>query len=117
VVRGVPVYVILDSGAQNTVGNLALRRLLTRDAGHLYPPTQIISVTGRSTPAEFADVADMRLGQMTIRNMPLAFASLHTFDRFGLTDKPAMLLGMDVLGLCQKVTVDFKRREATFILN
>jgi hypothetical protein len=26
------------------------------------------------------------------------------------------LLGMDVLSICQKVTVDFKRREATFTL-
>ncbi len=117
VVRGVPVYVILDSGAQNTVGNLALRRILTRGATRAYPPTQIISVTGRSTPAEFADIADLHVGALTIRNMPLAFAELHTFERFGLTDRPAMLLGMDVLGLCQKVTVDFKRREATFTIN
>jgi predicted aspartyl protease len=116
-VRGVPVYVILDSGAQNTVGNPALQRLLTHAGAHAYPPTQIISVTGGATPAEFADIADLQLGTMTIRNMPLAFAKLHTFERFGLTDKPAMLLGMDVLALCQKVTVDFKRREATFILN
>jgi predicted aspartyl protease len=115
-VRGVPVYVILDSGAQNTIGNLPLQRLLARGAAHAYPATEVISVTGRTTPAEFANVADMHLGGLTIRNMPLAFAPLHTFDRFGLTEKPAMLLGMDVLGLCRKVTVDFKRREATFIL-
>ena len=45
------------------------------------------------------------------------FAQLHTFDRFGLTHQPALLLGMDVLSLCQKVTVDLRRREATFTLN
>jgi hypothetical protein len=48
--------------------------------------------------------------------MPLTFAELHTFAKFGLDDKPAMLLGMDVLSLCTKVSVDFKRREATFTL-
>jgi hypothetical protein len=49
--------------------------------------------------------------------MPLAFAQLRVFDRFGLSRQPAMLLGMDVLSLCQKVTVDLRRREATFTLN
>ena len=118
VVRGVPVYVIVDSGAQNTVGNLALKRLLMRGGpGHDHPSTEIISVTGRTTPAEFVDISEMKVGGMTIRNLPLAFADLHTFARFDLTDRPAMLLGMDVMGMCQQVTVDFKRREATFTVN
>ncbi len=117
VVRGVPVYVILDSGAQNTVGNLALERLLLRRAAAVgVKPTEVVSVTGRRTPAQFEDVAQMEVGGLTVKNVPLAFADLHTFARFGLADRPAMLLGMDVLGLCQKVTVDFKRREATFTL-
>ena len=118
IVRGVRVWVILDSGAQSSVGNLALRKLLTRNnVDHSqYPLTKIISVTGRSTPAEMQDIAEAHIGNLTILNMPLAFAELHTFDRFGLTDRPAMLLGMDVLSTCKRVTVDFKRREATFSL-
>ncbi len=115
-VRGVKVYVILDSGAQNTVGNLALRKLLTLGREGGLQPTQVISVTGRHTPAEFEDVTEMHVGDLLIRNVPLAFAELHTFARFGLADRPAMLLGMDVLSICKKVTVDFKRREATFTL-
>ena len=100
------------------MGNLALKRLLVRggsERGRL--PTEIISVTGRSTPAVFEDISEMKVGGMTIRNLPLAFAELHTFERFGLADRPAMLLGMDVMGMCQQVTVDFKRREATFTVN
>jgi predicted aspartyl protease len=118
IVRGVRVWVILDSGAQSSVGNLALRKLLTRnDVQHgQYPITNIISVTGHATPAEMQDIPEAHIGGLTIRNMPLVFAQLHTFDRFGLTDKPAMLLGMDVLSTCRRVTVDFKRREATFSL-
>ncbi len=115
-VRGVPIYVILDSGAQNTVGNLPLKTLLTRGRVETPQKFDVISVTGRKTQAEFDDVAEMHVGGLTIRNVPLAFAELHTFQRFGLQDRPAMLLGMDVLSICQKVTVDFKRREATFTL-
>ena len=117
-VRGRKVYVIVDSGAQNTIGNQALQRLLTIRGA---PPgaqalAEEISVTGRRSTAEIQSVAEMHIGALTIKNMRLAFADLHTFDRYGLSDKPAMLLGMDVLSLCDRVTVDFDRREATFTL-
>jgi hypothetical protein len=59
-------------------------------------------------------VKELTLGPLTIRNIPMAFAALHTFDIFGLRDKPALLLGMDVLGHFRRVAVDFKRREVTF---
>ena len=117
-VRGRKVYVIVDSGAQNTIGNLALQRLLAIEGAR--PGEQAlaeeISVTGRRSTAEIQNVAEMHIGALTIRNMRLAFADLHTFDRYGLSNQPAMLLGMDVLSLCDRVTVDFDRREATFTL-
>jgi predicted aspartyl protease len=116
-VRGVKVFVILDSGAESTVGNLALERLLRGRADEGAKLSQVISVTGRRTPANFEEVSEMHVGALTIRNVPLAFAELHTFARFGLTDRPAMLLGMDVMSTCRRVTVDFKRREASFTLN
>jgi predicted aspartyl protease len=117
-VRGIKVFVILDSGAESTVGNLALEKLLLRGrAGEDVKLTQVISVTGRHTPAKYEEVGEMHIGGLTIRNLPLAFAELHTFARFGLADRPAMLLGMDVMSTCRRVTVDFKRREASFTLN
>jgi hypothetical protein len=116
-VRGIRVYVILDSGAEVTVGNDVLRELLTHGDVEHGQPTQVISVTGRRTPGEFQEVEEAHIGGLTIRNMPLTFAELHTFARFGLTDKPAMLLGMDVLRMCRRVSVDFKRREASFTLD
>lgn len=118
-VHGRTVYVIVDSGAEMTVGNRALQRLLAgyRGTDIVYPPTEVISVTGKRSPAELENITEMHVGGLTVRNVPLAFADLHTFERFGLADKPAMLLGMDVLSLCARVTVDFRRREASFTLN
>lgn len=118
-IHGVRVYVVLDSGSQLSVGNPALLRLLTGKGPRVDPHvmTEIISVTGRRMPVELDDITEARIGGLEIRNMPLAFAQLHTFDRFGLTRQPALLLGMDVLRQCQKVSVDLRRREATFTLN
>jgi predicted aspartyl protease len=118
-IRGVTVLVVLDSGSQLSVGNPALLKLLTgrRPDKQAHKTTTIVTVTGRRVEVELDDIAETNVGGITIRNMPLAFAELHIFERFGLTRQPAMLLGMDVLSLCRKVTVDLRRREATFTLD
>lgn len=117
-IRGVATSVILDSGAQASVGNAALRKVLLGRAHAGAQPVivQVISVTGQSTSAEFETVPEMTIGGMAVRNMPLAFAPLHTFDVFGMSREPALLLGMDILSHFRRVTIDFKRREATFTL-
>ena len=101
------------------MGNPALLKLLTgrEPASAPQRTTGIVTATGRHMTLELDEIAEAEVGGVTIHNMPLAFAQLHTFDRFGLTRQPALLLGMDVLSQCQKVTVDLRRREATFTLN
>jgi len=118
-IRGQRVLVVLDSGSQLSVGNPPLLKLLTGRDVSAQPrqTTGIVTVTGRRMTLEVDQIDEAQLGGVVIHNMPLAFAPLHIFDRFGLTRQPALLLGMDVLSLCQKVTVDLRRREATFTLN
>jgi len=118
-VHGVPVLVVLDSGSELSIGNPALLKLLTGRQPQSAPQrtTHIVTATGRHLTLELDEIGEAEVGGVTIRNMPLAFAQLHTFDRFGLTHQPALLLGMDVLSQCQRVTVDLRRHEATFTLN
>jgi len=118
-IRGVPILVVVDSGSQLSVGNTALLKLLTRHSVSSNPlaTTQIISVTGRVRTVELDPITEADVGGVVIRNMSLGFAPLPIFDRFGLTDTPAILLGMDVLSMCRRVSVDLRRREATFTLN
>ena len=114
-----PVYVVIDSGSQVTVGNPALWRLLgDANARRAADDTmQIFGVTGRPMSVQVSNVERVSIEGLVITNVPVGFAQLHTFDRFGLVDKPALLLGMDVLSQCRRVTVDLRRREATFTLN
>ncbi len=112
-----PIFVILDSGAQNTIGNAALRRLMRfADGRAKLPVERLISVTGKQTSAEIDEMPELRLGEVTIQHAPVAYASLHTFTQFGLDDRPALLLGMDVLRVFRSVSIDFRRREALFVL-
>ena len=114
-IDGAPIMVIVDSGAQNTIGNLALRRLVGADGpGSTRFPAEVISVSGQVTPAQFANVARVKVGGIILNHLPIAFADLHTFKEFDLNDRPAMLLGMDVLRHFDRVVVDFGRREVSF---
>jgi predicted aspartyl protease len=110
-VDGQKVWVILDTGAQISLANNALRRKLERKK-RLGPTWRIgmVSVTGGRIVADQALVSKIRLGDMDIHDLPLAFADVHPFRKLDLMDRPALLLGMDALKLFERVSVDFANR-------
>lgn len=117
-VAGIPVRAFLDSGSQVTCGNPALREVLIRqrpDLAGRFTPTQLISATGQTASAELAALPRLRLGGVALYNIRAAFAPLHIFSLWDLEDRPAMLIGIDVLRNFDDVTLDFGRREVTFV--
>jgi predicted aspartyl protease len=112
-VNGIKVTAIIDTGAENTIGNPALRTMLMgkRPTGTM---GELISVTGKSIPGEASFVPKIRIGKMRMANMPIVFADPHTFELFGLDGRPAILVGMDVLRMFDRVAIDFSRREVRF---
>lgn len=115
-IAGRKVYAIIDTGAQNTVGNMALHRLLLGGAPFAPGDGRLLGVTGGSIPAESGVISRVRLGGLTISNMPVAYAAAHSFAKFKVEDAPALLVGMDVLRGFAEVRLDFPRREARFVL-
>ena len=116
-IGGVPITVIIDSGAQNSVGNLALMRMLQkRRKVRDFATTELIDVTGASLSAQLALIDNIRVGGFTINSVAVAFADAHPFVRFDLLAKPAMLLGMDTLRAFRRVSVDFAQRKVRFLL-
>ena len=110
------VYAIIDTGAQSTVGNPMMRRLVLGKEEIRSKGETLIGVTGAQIPAEFGTVPNIRLGGLTLANMPIAYADAHTFKRFGVDKVPAILVGMDVLAGFERVAVDFKRRQVRFLV-
>jgi predicted aspartyl protease len=116
-IGGEPVTVIIDSGAQSSVGNLALRRMLEkRRKVSEFMPTVLTDVAGTQMPADVAKVAAIRLGGFTLTNVGVVFADAHPFKKFGLLRRPAMLLGMDTLRAFRRVSVDFAAKKVRFLL-
>lgn len=116
-IGGIPITVIIDSGAQSSVGNLALRRMLEkRKKVHDFYPTVMTDVTGTFMTADVARVESIRLGGFALTNVGVVFADAHPFKRFDLLKRPAMLLGMDTLRAFRRVSVDFAARKVRFLL-
>lgn len=114
---GIPLVAFLDSGAQNTIGNMALRaRAIARDPDSPWARSPVTSVTGQVLNAEVADLPRLRVGGMRLPNWPVAFADLHTFRLWKMIDKPAILMGVDVLSRFESVCLDFARNEVRFRL-
>jgi hypothetical protein len=114
---GIPVTAFIDSGAQNTIGNRALQRIATaRQPGGLWSPTPILSVTGQVISGDMAELPHLRIGGMMLPKWRVAFADLHTFRMWDLVDRPAILIGIDVLSRFESVSLDFRRDEVRFVL-
>lgn len=113
---GQKLMVVLDTGSEVTVGNEALRRKLVakRRMGATIP-IRLISVTGGEIQADYTQVEQVRLGGVRIKNLPVAFAEVHPFKQLDLSDRPALLLGMDALRLFNRVSVDFANRKVRFM--
>jgi predicted aspartyl protease len=115
-VEGVALYVILDTGGEQTIGNLAMRNLLARRRNEEAKAVELISVTGDSMAAGLSLLRELQLGHVRVLNQPVAYADMFAFDQFGLRDKPSMLLGMSTLRHFSKVQIDFPAREVSFLL-
>lgn len=115
--NGQKVWVIVDTGAQNSVGNSKLRKLMVeRNPATEVKPVQMIDVLGKTTPADYTVVNRLRIGGVMLGNAALAFADAHPFKLFELQKKPSMLLGMESLRVFQRVSVDFSSRKIKFLM-
>ena len=113
-VDGVKTDVIIDTGAQNSIGNRALQRALARKRA--FEQTQLMSVTGQQITADIVYARRIRIGDLDVTQMPMAFADAPPFERLGLHQKPALLLGMAQLRAFQRVAIDFESKKILFDL-
>ena len=114
-VHGSKVVVIVDTGAEVSMGNEALRRLLIRIRQMKgTEPIKLLSITGDRIHADYTAIGRVHIGGLRMSNMAVAFGKVRLFEELDLEDRPAILLGMDVLSRFDRVAVDFARREVRF---
>jgi predicted aspartyl protease len=107
---GVRTKAMLDTGAQTTIGNNTLRHALARRARNA-EDTQIIGVTLDVANGQALTAPPVDIGGIKITGMRVTFGDLYIFEAWKLTNEPALLIGMDVIGVLDAVVIDYKLKE------
>lgn len=111
---GVQVNVIVDTGAQGSVGNMALFDRLRRN--RQLENTELTDINGQTLGGVVRVARQLDLGRGSVQNFPILFADSRPFHTLGLAEKPALILGMSELKLFRRVAIDFKTRRVLFDL-
>jgi hypothetical protein len=113
---GLPLEAVVDTGSEITIGNTLLRDKLIRGNRDKFVTIAATGVTGVTMNMQIARIGELRLGSVTLRNVPIAFADVPPFEVFGLTEEPALLLGTDLLETVRRISLDFRSRKVRFQL-
>jgi hypothetical protein len=113
VMGGVPLKAIVDTGGQSTLGNMALRLALAerRKREQVGKLDQVMGSTLDVQVGTRLQTPALALGSIIVRNPPITFADFEIFKHWKMTEEPAMLIGMDVLGLLDTLIIDYRRKE------
>ncbi len=109
-VGGVPVDAIIDTGSPQTLGNMALYRVLYSKPG-AGGQARVYGVTKQVRRGNVAVAPTVDLGAIRIGNAVLVYGDFPIFKVWGLTEHPAIILGMDVLGTVDAFSIDFRHAE------
>lgn len=116
-VNDMRVAVMLDTGSNFSIGNPALRdKLIARKRAPELLTATLTSVTGGELIGQVARIKSVRMGRVTLTQVPVLFADASPFAELGLSDKPALLLGISALRLFNRVAIDFGRGRVDFLL-
>jgi predicted aspartyl protease len=111
-VANVRTRAIIDTGAQASIGNLALRAALERRWRSGKGTVDVITgATGETQLGEGRPLPPIELGGIVIRDAHISFGDMHIFSHWEASDEPTILIGMDILGLVDTLVIDYHRRE------
>jgi hypothetical protein len=58
-------------------------------------------------------ISQASIGDLRLSNLEVIFADFHVFKLWGLDQQPAMLIGMDMLGVLERLVIDYRRNEVS----
>lgn len=114
VIDGIHTDVVIDTGADTSVGNRALQSAL-RHRGAMGQVT-LLSATGQHVTADLGFPRKLTIGEIDITNLLVAYADAPVFTVLDLEKRPAMMLGMRELRLFKRIAIDFDKRKVYFDL-
>jgi hypothetical protein len=117
-IDGVSIRAIIDTGGEITVANSALRDALRR---RMRVPGKWSQVEGITTDVQDANMVatpplliacrKSRGDVVEIRYHDVSYGDLRIFEHWHMTREPTMLVGMDALGLLDRLIIDYRLHE------
>jgi hypothetical protein len=112
--RRIKAKAVLDTGAERTLGNLALQRALNNGRKNREPVSAVVhGATPDIADGDVQEIKQANIGDMTLTNLEVIFADFHVFKLWGLDQQPAMLIGMDMIGVLERLVIDYRRNEVS----
>jgi len=120
-VGSVGVRLMLDTGAQNCIANLALSAALQRHHPRLrrVDHVRVYGVTGHKIVGQFIALPRVNLKAFNVEDAGCVAADAPIFDLWNLTREPAMIVGVNLLSRLDSFTIDYGARvfDATLLSN
>ena len=118
-VDGVDAQAFVDTGAEVSVCNGALYQNLRMRNPKLTPLGEAVltGVTGGTVRGPDIPTGRIELQSVVFSGGSVVAADIDDFALWGLTDQPALLIGMDYLRQLAAITVDFRSKEVKFSLS
>jgi hypothetical protein len=113
--RRIRAKAVIDTGAERTLGNLALQNEMNK---RRRKKREVVAAVVHGATPDIADgdvqeIKEATIGDMTLTNMEVIFADFHVFKLWGLNEQPAMLIGMDMIGVLDRLVIDYRRNEVS----
>jgi predicted aspartyl protease len=112
--RRIKAKAVIDTGAERTLGNLALQAAMNKGKKRRDPISAIVhGATPDIADGDVQEIKEAAIGDMKLSNLEVIFADFHVFKLWGLDQEPAMLIGMDMLGVLERLVIDYRRNEVS----
>jgi predicted aspartyl protease len=110
-VGGVRVQAVIDTGSERTLGNLALRNALHSPnlPGAIVQMTSVLGATPEIESGEIRRAPPITVDSLRITDVSIVYGDFHIFKVWDMADRPAMIIGMDVLGTIPTLGIDFEK--------
>lgn len=110
--EGIKIQVVIDTGAESSIGNLPLQRALSRKRAH--ERIELLSVTGDRINADLGYARWLEISEVRFNNVAIAYTDAPAFKALDLNKRPALLLGMRDLRNLDRLAIDFATRRILF---
>ena len=107
-VANVRAKAIIDTGAQISIGNNALREVLMRHNSKDAHKSEVEGVTLDVTQADTMRAPPIYVGPLIFQGVYITYGDMYIFERWKLKDEPVLVLGMDVLGTVDLLVIDYR---------